>query len=318
MSSIEIINMNKSKKEFINYLKRKSYKELTVNDYERTLNEFIKYVNANFPSIKKINDINRDIILNYEKFLIVKKDSLNKIMSRNRRRKYLTNLKSFFNFLEKEEHIQKNPTLNIALPKEKKTIIKNILTIKEMQSLLSSCNENTLKCIRDRAILETLYSTAIRSNELCNIQLNDIDFEENTLFIRKGKYNSERYLPFGDSAKHSIQKYLKNIRPFINHNNEKYLFVSMTGKQLQSQSILDIVEFYSTRSKIKKKITTHTFRHSCATHMLKNKADIRHLQIFLGHKRLSTTEKYLQIEISDLKEVHLKCHPREKKKLFKN
>lgn len=297
--------------EFIDHSKRKNLKPHTIYDYKRTIGELFTFIESNYPDIKSITEITRDIIIQYEKYLVTKIDGRGKVLALQRRKRYLTNLRLFFNYYEREEIIHKNPTLNIALPREKRTIIKDVLSIDEMNTLLKCCGDNSLKSIRDRAIMELLYSTAIRGDELCNILMNDIDLKENMLFVRKGKWDSERMVPFGKGANFWVKKYIDKVRPLIHHSNSSLLFVSLNGRKLQPQVLLDIVKVWANVAKIKKNVTTHTFRHSCATHMLQRKADIRYIQKQLGHKRISTTEGYLKIEISDLKEVHKRCHPRE-------
>ena len=303
--------MRKLLQQFIDHGKRRNLKPPTLNDYLRTIGEFFHFIENNHPDITTINDITRDIIIRYEKYLVIKIDGRGKPISLPRRKRHLTNLRRFFTFLEKENIITSNPTVNIALPKEKKTIIKDVLTIEEMNTLLKTCKANTPKSIRDRAIMELLYSTAIRGDELCNIHMKDIDLNENILFVRKGKWDSERKVPFGNKANFWVTRYIQKVRPLIHNSSSQLLFTSMTGNKLEPQVLLDIVKCWGKKANIKKNITTHTFRHSCATHMLQRKADIRYIQKQLGHKRITTTEGYLKIEISDLKEVHKRCHPRE-------
>ena len=297
--------------EFLDHAKRKKFKENTVNDYNYTIMTFVKFLRKNYPDTRDITDVSRDIIVSYEKYLVVMKDSRGKVLSRNRRRRYLANLKIFYRYLEKEEKIIINPTSNIAMPGEKKSILKDILTVEEMDILLKSCSDDSIKTVRDRAILELLYSTGIRSDELCNILIEDIDFSGNILFVRKGKMGNERLIPFGTSANYWVRKYIEKVRPLINGPGRDFLFVSMNGNMLKPQALLDLIKKWTFVSGIKKNVTAHTFRHTCASHMLKGNADIRYVQKQLGHKRLSTTEKYLRVEITDLKEVHERTHPRE-------
>lgn len=304
--------MNRYLHEFLDNAKRKKLKYHTIDDYGRTVKEFFKFIYDNYPDIKEIADISRDVVLSYEKYLITKKDGRNRIISRGRRRRYLSNLKMFFVYLQKEEKIYANPTANIAIPNEKRRILKVVLTIEEMDKLIKVCPGETTKCLRDRAILELLYSAGIRADELCNIELEDIDLSEMLLFVRKGKLGNQRMIPFGQSAKYWIEKYLRQARPLIFGSDSNLLFVSMRGRKLDPQALLDIVKSYARIAGIEKNVTSHTFRHSCAGHMLKGGADIRYVQKQLGHRRISTTESYLKIEITDLKEIHDRCHPRER------
>jgi integrase/recombinase XerD len=132
------------------------------------------------------------------------------------------------------------------------------------------------------------------------------------LFIRKGKLGNERIIPFGESARYWIKRYLEKVRPLVFKSNTEILFLTDRGKKLHVNTLCRIAKQWAKLSGIEKNITTHTFRHTCATHMLKGRADIRYVQKQLGHRSIQTTEKYLKIEITDLKEVHERCHPREK------
>ena len=286
-------------------------KKNTLDDYMRTINVFLEFIKENYPDINDITDIGKDVVLAYEKFLVSKKDGRGKIISRERRRRNLSHLKSFFNYLVIEENIYQNPAVNISFPQEKKRIIKDVLTVDEMEGLLKICSGHSIKSLRDRAILEVLYSTGIRADELCNICIEDIDLDEEILFIRKGKLGNERFIPFGRSAGYWVKRYIEKARPLIQNADSDLLFVSFRGKKLNPDILCRLIKKWAKLAGIEKNVTTHTFRHSCATHMLKGRADIRYVQKQLGHRNISTTEKYLKIEISDLKEVHDRCHPRE-------
>ncbi len=298
--------------EFLDYLKRKKYSGHTLYEYRRTLGEFFHFLSDTYPDVHEITDITRHIVQSYEKYLMVKKSFRDKILSRNRRKRYLLYLRKFFQFLEHEEKIFKNPAVHIAIPRERKPIIRDVLSIEEMERLIKACAGDTVKEIRDRAILELLYSSAIRADELCSIEVSDIDLAERMLHIRKGKGGVERMVPIGELARLWVEAYLVRARSSLAEPGSELLFVSLSGRKLQPQALLDVVKHYARIAGIEKKVTTHTFRHSCATHMLKGGADIRFVQKMLGHKRISTTERYLKIEITDLKEVLERCHPRER------
>lgn len=297
--------------EYIEHNKRRGFREKTLIDHNKRLNIFFEFLEENYPDVLEITDITNDIVLAYEKYLTVKKDSRGKVMSRERRYRYLSVLKVFFTGLQKEEKIFKNPTANVALPKLKKQVIKDVLTVDEMDSLFKACTGGSMKDLRDRAILELLYSTGIRSDELCNIEIQDIDLFEKILFVRKGKLDKERIIPFGRTCSLWVHKYIEKARPFISNGSNEYLFTSMVGTKLRPPVLCKIIRQRGKKAGIEKNITTHTFRHSCATHMLKGRADIRYVQQQLGHRSIQTTEKYLKIEITDLKEAHERCHPRE-------
>ncbi len=297
--------------EYIEYGEREKLNEKTLKEYFLFVHTFLIFLADIYPDITDITDVTRDVILSYEKYLVTMKDSRGKILARNRRKRYLTNLRTFFTWLQKEEKIYKNPTANMALPKERKTIVKDILNHDEMDKLLKNCSGDSLKDLRDRAMLELLYSAGLRAEELCALEIKDIDFDEHVLLVRKGKLGNERIIPFGDSAEYWVKRYIQNARNLINESGHDLVFVSMRGKRLQPVTLCRIIKENAVKAGIEKNVTTHTFRHSCASHLLKGGADIRYVQKQLGHKSISTTEKYLKVEITDLKEVHKRCHPRE-------
>ncbi len=304
--------MNKYIAEYIEYAKRKKYRESTVAEYELFLKTFFGFITGNYPEVKEITSVTRDMIRLYEKYLVTMKDSRGKIMTRNRRRRYLANLKTFFNWLLREEKIYVNPASNVAIPREKVSLPGDILKPEEMNRLLKSATGTDLMTLRDRSILELLYSTGLRADELCNIEISDIDFDDEILFVRKGKKDNQRFVPFGESAKYWLMKYIEAGRGLYPGENKSLLYLTLRGRPLTPVTLGRIIKKYVEKAGIEKRICSHSFRHTCATLMLKNNADIRYVQELLGHKSISTTEKYLRVDITDLKEIHRKCHPREK------
>jgi len=311
MDSEQSRTMEQELYEYLEYKRRRGLKDATLGDYRRTLQRFFDFLDENYPDVSEITDITRDVVLSYERYLAVMKDAWGRELSVGRRNKYLLHLKSFFQYLQKEEKIYRNPAVNIVLPKERMRIVRDVLTVEEMDKLLKICSGHSMRSLRDRAILELLYSTGIRADELCNICVEDIDFSERILFVRKGKLGNQRHVPFGESAKYWLGRYLERARPLIEEIESELVFVSFRGRKLNPDILCRIVKKWAKEAGIVKNVTTHTFRHSCATHMLKGRADIRYVQRQLGHRHISTTEKYLKIEIADLKEIHERCHPRE-------
>lgn len=298
--------------EFLEHEKRMKLASSTINDHKRTLLVFFNFIKTEYPEVEDLTDVTKEVVRAYEIYLAAKKDGRKKTMSRDRRRRHLSDLKAFFLYLQKSEKIYRDPSNGVTLPKLKQTVVKDVLTIEEMDKLLINCSGHSIQSLRDRAILELLYSTGIRAAELCSLETEDIDLDEKVLFIRKGKGARERYTPFGESARYWLLRYIEKVRPLLGCENGSLLFCSMRGTPLTPESLLSMVKKRAKASGIEKNIKTHTFRHSCATHMLKGRADIRYVQQQLGHRSIGTTERYLKIEISDLKEVHSRCHPRER------
>ena len=187
---------------------------------------------------------------------------------------------------------------------------KEVIKILEQPSL-----SNDPLTLRDRAIMEVLFSTGIRNNELCFLNIEDLNYHHEMVRINtpKGGAGFQRVIPIGSIALEVVSKYLKEGRPKIASGDPKALFLSYSGNRLQTEGVLNIVKKYAHECGFRKNITTHSFRVTCATEMLRNRADIRYVQEQLGHKNITSTQIYTRLAPMDLKAIHKKCHPREKK-----
>lgn len=223
----------------------------------------------------------------------------------------LATLRSFYKFLVKRSHITSNPVVSIRTPKQEKKLPR-FLEYDEIKRLLSTPPVNTWLGARDRAILETLYSTGIRVSELVALNMDDIDFLGEVVHVR-GKGKKERIAPIGSSAIQTIQHYMeyRNKRAQSNGNFDgKVLFVNKHGRRLSTRSVRRKMDKYLKMAGLDPAISPHTLRHSFATHMLNNGADLRSVQELLGHQSLSTTQIYTHLTTRKLKEVYDGAHPR--------
>jgi len=223
----------------------------------------------------------------------------------------LATLRSFYKFLVKRNYISSNPVVSIRTPKQEKKLPR-FLEYEEVKLLLSTPPVNTWLGARDRAILETLYSTGIRVSELVALNMDDIDFLGEVVHVR-GKGKKERISPIGSSALQVIQHYMeyRNKRAQSNGNfDSKVLFVNKHGRRLSTRSVRRKMDKYLKMSGLDPAISPHTLRHSFATHMLNNGADLRSVQELLGHQSLSTTQIYTHLTTKRLKEVYDNAHPR--------
>ena len=192
---------------------------------------------------------------------------------------------------------------------------RGILTRSEARRIINAPDRSCTLGYRDKAILEVLYTTGIRKEELNNLTLNDVDYNDGFLRIIQGKGRKDRIVPLGRICCRYLENYIKSVRPeLIKDPYNNHLFLSSRGNKLSKNVAWELVKKYAKKAKIKKNVSPHTFRHTCATAMLKNKADIRAVQELLGHESLDTTQVYTRVTINDLKEVHSRCHPREKDK----
>jgi integrase/recombinase XerD len=298
---------------YCNHLLTLNYAKKTIQSQLLYLNRFLKYLRD--MNITEIAAVTKDIIRDYQTHLFEEFNSRgqpNSVFGQNRN---MQAVKSFFRFLAENDYIVGDPAKDISYAREPKRLPRSILTQSEMRKLLHCPDTKTVLGYRDRTIFEILYSTGIRKEELLNILLTDVDYKEGFIRINCGKGRKDRVVPLGKIACRYLENYIKGVRPSLIRNPyNNHLFLSLRGNRLSKNMIWDIVKSYAQKAKIKKNISPHTFRHTCATLMLRNNANIRHIQEMLGHSSLDSTQVYASVSITDLKEVHSRCHPREKDK----
>jgi len=232
--------------------------------------------------------------------------------------RYLAAIRSFYGFLLREDKLSNDPTVFIATPKLEQKL-PQFLTQEILNEVLNSKNENEILDIRNQAILEVLYGCGLRVSELINLSINDISFDLG--YIRcKGKGNKERIVPLGELAIQAIQKYLALARPYLlskknelSTKNKDILFLNAHGKKLTRQGIWLILKNWAKTNGIEINIYPHIFRHSFATHLLDNDADLRAVQEMLGHSDISTTQIYTHLSRKRILEVFRKAHPRDRR-----
>ena len=225
--------------------------------------------------------------------------------------KSVSALKSFFRFLVKRSYLLQDPSSVLEMPKGEARLPRAILTMDEAKRIVEAPRGRSPRELRDRAILETLYGTGIRVGELVALQPADVDTEERTLRVVLGKGRKGRAVPLTQAAARAIASYLALGRAkLLRHPSTPWLFVSDWGVQCRDSSVNLMVKTYARAAGVMKRVTCHTFRHSIATHLLRNGADIRQIQALLGHASLSTTERYTHVALSDLRRVVERAHPR--------
>jgi integrase/recombinase XerC len=222
----------------------------------------------------------------------------------------LATLRSFYKFMLRRGLIEQNPVIDIRTPKQDKRLPK-FLTIEEIDRLFSNCDATTMLGARDRAILETLYSTGIRVSELVALNINDLDLSQNVIHVQ-GKGKKERVIPISASAVQAILHYLDLRRAALNptKHNLDALFVNKHGQRLSTRSVRRKLDKYLLEAGLDLSVSPHTLRHSFATHMLQRGADLRSVQELLGHQSLSTTQIYTHLSSRRVKEEYEKAHPR--------
>jgi len=288
--------------EFINYLAvERGLAQNTLESYGRDLRQFQTYLQNS--QLDFLRNSNRDTILNYLNSLQVRGRAVSTI-SRN-----LAAIKSFYQYLVRERHLEKDPAVNLESPKLEKKLPK-ILSITEVEELLKQPNTSQPTGLRDKAMLELLYATGIRVSELISLNISDVNLDMGYIKCY-GKGAKERLVPLGSIAAKCVQEYIgKGRAKLVRTYEEASLFVNHHGNRLTRQGFWKIIKKYAMEARITKAITPHTLRHSFATHLLENGADLRSVQEMLGHADISTTQIYTHVTKNRLKEVYDKTHPR--------
>lgn len=296
--------MEKEINKFIEYLKyQRNYSDFTCNNYNKDLNEYNSFILSN-----KINYKNMDY--NEAKEYVIylnKKNDAKSTISRK-----LSSLRTFYKYLVLNNKVESNPFLLVSSPKKEKRIPK-FINYNNMEEILNVPNIKTKEGQRERVILEVLYASGVRVSELVNIKLKDIDFSNKNILIF-GKGSKERLVSFGDYALEYINLYLKEGRNLLLDGvKSDYLIVGKKSEKLTTRRVEQIIDDIIKRTSIKLNITPHMFRHTFATHLLDNGCDLLVVQELLGHASLSSTEIYTHVSNEHLREVYLKCHPRNKR-----
>ncbi|MBN2160281.1 MAG: site-specific tyrosine recombinase XerD [Spirochaetes bacterium] len=279
----------------------KGLSENSIYSYTYDLKKFSDFLSSNNKDIMSATQEDIQQFLNFEKN---KKKNSTRTMARS-----LAAIRQFYNFMSDKFETIENPTIKIESPHVEKTL-PDFLTIQEVNTLFASISENDPYELRDKTIFELLYSCGLRISEAIEILYDNADFE-NSIIRVMGKGNKERLSPIGDEAKRLLKKYLHESRPEICGKRDcEFLFISKKGSKLNRKSVWRLLKNYVSRTKIKKNITPHTLRHSFATHLIENGADLRSVQELLGHMDISTTQVYTHLAKKKLQEIHKKHHPK--------
>ncbi len=293
-------------------MKVRNLAEKTITGVIRYLNKFFEYMEKEH-TVTELDQITKDVIYDYQVYQYEKTNKSGKLNSVAEQNNAIKPVKQFFRFLKEYDYIVSNPACGIAYAKEPKRLPRGVLSQSEARKILHAPDITCAIGYRDRTVMELLYTSGIRKSEVINLKLTDIDYDDGLLRIGQGKGKKDRIVPIGKIACRYLENYVKSVRPeFIRDPYNDHLFLSMKGNRLSRNRVWELIKKYTRQAKIKKNVYPHTFRHSCATSMLKNKADIRSIQELLGHSSLDSTQVYTKITITDLKEIHTRCHPREK------
>ena len=285
--------------DYINYLKiERQLSNNTIDSYKRDLEDFYKFTNKSYKFITK------DDVINYLGYL-------NKKINPRSINRHIVSIKNYFKFLEKNNSIKSNPCDEITGLKTPKKLPK-VLSEEDVNNLLD-INLNDAFSYRNKAMLELMYSSGLRVSELLNLEVNNIDFNMNLVRVF-GKGSKERIVPIDDIATKYLNEYINVYRNTLLKNKESdILFLNSRGDKLSRQGFFKILKEIAKLKGIKKELSPHTIRHSFATHLLNNGADLRSIQTMLGHENIETTQIYTHVSNNYVKENYEAAHPRSKK-----
>lgn len=289
-------------------LRARNYSEMTIDNRSKYVRRFALWCIAR--GITQPNEITKPILERFQRHLYQHRTEQDKPLSFRSQYAHLSSLRAWFKWLARKNYLLFNPASELDLPKLGHRLPKAVLTADEAEQVLAQPNIAEPLGVRDRAILETLYSTGIRRGELVGLRLDDIDAERRTVMIRMGKGKKDRIIPIGRRALSWITVYIESARcGLLSTINEPTLFLTNEGEALNPDSLTEYVRRYIDASGIGKRGSCHLFRHTMATLMLEHGADIRYIQAMLGHAKLTTTEIYTQVSIRKLRQIHELTHP---------
>ncbi len=291
---------------FLEYLeKERNYSQHTLAAYHVDLMEFMAFLGQDRVS-PKFKEIDQHVIRSYLGHL------LDRGVQRRTTARKLASLRSFLKYCMREGILKSNPATNVVTPKLPKRL-PVYLDERSVETMMNLPAENTFRGVRDRAVLEMLYSTGIRLNELLQLRLRDVRLAENTVKVL-GKGSKERILPLGKKAKEAVQRYLPQRESILAEGGagreEQHVFLSSRAQPLDAKGVYRIVQKYITSVSEMKKHGPHVLRHTFATHLLNRGADVRAVKELLGHESLTTTQVYTHVTVERLKRIYKQAHPR--------
>lgn len=303
--------------DFLEWTAARQYAAMTVKARRIEMGYFIDWCEER--GIQRPDEVTRAILERYRQHVFHYRtkyeDAPLSFQTQSRR---LGTVRAFFQWMARQHHLLYNPASELELPKQQQRLPRDILTVAEVEQVLNACDvgEATGLGLRDRAMLEVLYSTGMRRGEAVALRVDDVDLNHGTAFVRLGKGGKDRVVPIGERACRWVEKYVFEVRPeYVADADEGTLFLAKHGQAMQGKQLSGIVKKTIEAASLERFKDTHPnaachlLRHACATHMLENGADIRYIQALLGHASLSTTEVYTRVSIVQLKAVHERTHP---------
>ena len=294
--------------EHLEDLRLKQYSEYTIKNRRAHIGAFLAWCNAS--SLGEPAEISRPVLEGYQRFVFNYRKANGQPLGFGSQHDRMVPLRVWFRWMARNHHIPQNPASEIELPRMPQCLPKAVLSASEAERVLRQPIAQQVLGLRDRAILETLYSTGVRRLELASLKLGDLDLERATALIRLGKGKKDRFIPLGDRAAAWISKYVRESRPQLAGDpDDRTVFLSNARRPFSLDHLTTLVGHYVEAAQIGKHGSCHLFRHTMATLMLEGGADIRFIQAMLGHADLRTTQIYTHVAIRQLQEVHRATHP---------
>jgi integrase/recombinase XerD len=292
--------------EFVNQLKARGYASNTIISYRRNLSHFKRYLAGR--QLADLRKATASVVHEYQQKVMAE------LIAMESKALKIRAVKRLFEYLTESHRLLINPTEGIVETCRKGRRIGSVLTIDEVKKLFCQPNLSLKTGLRDRAIMEVLYCTGIRIDEFMALEVYHVDLKDKVLYIRKGKGRTQRVVPLGKAALKYLKEYLYRIRPYYVRKNprQRTLFVNHSGGSLSAGCIYYFLRKYRLAAGIKKPVSPHTFRRTCATHLLQQGADIRYIQELLGHRHLKTTQLYTKVLPVEVKKTHERTHPNRK------
>lgn len=294
--------------QYVEWLRVNHFSELTATSRTKRLRYFVAWCAER--GLVRPSELTRPILERYQSTLFYQRKANGQPLALTNQAHQIACVKAFFKWLVRQSHLLSNPACDLLMPRLSGRLPRHVLTEEEAERVLAVPDVGTPTGLRDRAILETLYSCGLRRMEIAALRLYDLEAEGRTLRVREGKGRRDRVVPIGKRAMAWVDKYLREVRPrFVVPPDEGYLFLTKEGSGFPRQTVSDMARRYILKAEIGKAGSAHIFRHTCATLMLENGADLRYVQELLGHAKPETTAIYTHVSVKKLQQVHDATHP---------
>jgi integrase/recombinase XerD len=302
--------MQRAVEDYFTWLLSHGYSKATVHARRYYLANLVSFLED--LDVADLKLVTPSLLESYQRHLFHHRKRDGQPLSFRTQSQRLIPVKGFFGWLTRQGLLPLDPAASLQLPKNERRLPEAVLSVEEVEAVLAGPDTTTLLGVRDRAILEVFYSTAIRRLELAHLRVTDVDQARGSVFVRQGKGARDRFVPIGARALGWVDRYLKNAREeMVRSPREETLFLSATGGPLASDVLSRMMSAYVKAGAPTKSGSCHLFRHTTATLMLDAGADVRHVAEMLGHQKLDTTMGYTRVSMAKLQEVHSKCHPAE-------